>query len=428
MALPSNAPGATDTIFALSSGGLPAAIAIVRISGPAAGYALEQMAGSLPEARRASVKALRDRAGDLLDHALILWFPGPATVTGEDVAELHVHGGRAVVAAVFAALVETGCRMAVPGEFTRRALFNGKMGLAEVEGLADLLAAETESQRRDALRRAHGFIGRRFGDWSNRLMLISAQLEAAIDYDGDEDVAGANQEFVPELTALAEEMEAALSVAPAERLRDGVRVAIVGPPNAGKSTLFNALVGRDAAIVSDIAGTTRDAIERPVAIDGVPFVFVDTAGLREADDPIERMGIDRARKEQALADIVIDLVGDTPAAQHLAVSAKADILPARPGALAVSAVDGRGMATLRQRLCSLGETLLPAETEVALDRRYRDALSVVADDVRRAGQAEDVLLVAEHVRLAHMGIDRILGGDGIEDMLDALFGRFCLGK
>ena len=429
MALPSNDAGAPDTIFAVSSGAPPAAIAIIRISGPGAGNALERMTGGLPIARRAGVKELRNPAGDLLDHALVLWFPGPATVTGEDVVELHVHGGRAVIAAVMAALAEIGCRMAVPGEFTRRALFNGKMGLSEVEGLADLLAAETESQRRDAVRRADGFIARRFGGWRDRLLLVAAQLEAIIDYDGDEDVAGASDDFAAELASLATEMDAALAVAPAERLRDGVRVVIIGPPNAGKSTLFNALVGRDAAIVSDIAGTTRDAIERPVAIDGVPFVLVDTAGIRDADDPVERMGIDRAQSEQARADIVIDLVSDASQdGRSILVSPKADVVSPRPGALAVSAIDGHGIAPLQQRLCRLARTMLPAETEVALDRRYRDVLAEAADDIKRANLSDDILLVAEHVRLAHMCLDRILGGDGIEDMLDALFGRFCLGK
>ncbi len=224
-------------------------------------------------------------------------------------------------------------------------------------------------------------------------------------------------------------MDAALAVAPAERLRDGVRVVIVGPPNAGKSTLFNALVGRDAAIVSDIAGTTRDAIERPVAIDGVPFVLVDTAGIREADDPVERMGIDRAQSEQARADIVIDLVSDAlQDGRSILVSTKADVVSPRPGALAVSAIDGQGIAALQQRLCRLARTMLPAETEVALDRRYRDLLAEATDDIKRANLSKDILLVAEHVRLAHMSLDRVLGGDGIEDMLDALFGRFCLGK
>ena len=387
------------------------------------------MTGRLPIARRAGVKELRNPAGDLLDHALVLWFPGPATVTGEDVVELHVHGGRAVIAAVLAALAEIGCRMAIPGEFTRRALFNGKINLSEVEGLADLLAAETESQRRDAVKRADGFIARRFGGWRDRLLLVAAQLEAIIDYDGDEDVAGASDDFAAELASLATEMDAALAVAPAERLRDGVRVVIIGPPNAGKSTLFNALVGRDAAIVSDIAGTTRDAIERPVAIDGVPFVLVDTAGIREADDPVERMGIDRAQSEQARADIVIDLVSDAlQDGRSILVSTKADVVSPRPGALAVSAIDGQGIAALQQRLCRLARTMLPAETEVALDRRYRDLLAEATDDIKRANLSKDILLVAEHVRLAHMCLDRVLGGDGIEDMLDALFGRFCLGK
>ncbi|WBO22573.1 tRNA uridine-5-carboxymethylaminomethyl(34) synthesis GTPase MnmE [Sphingomonas abietis] len=423
-----NNTAATETIFALSSGAPPAAIGIIRISGPLAGAVGSAVGGGLPEPRRASLRALRNRAGDILDHALLLWFPGPATVTGEDLCELHIHGGRATIDAVFAELRAQGCRMAAPGEFTRRALFNGRMDLSEVEGLADLLAAETESQRREALRRADGALSRKLGGWRDALTIIAARIEAAIDYDGEDDVIAATDGIDIEIAGIGREIEAALAVAPAERLREGIKVTIIGPPNAGKSTLFNALVGREAAIVSDIAGTTRDLIEHSVAIAGVPFVFVDTAGIRDTIDPVERIGVARARHARALTDIILDLAGDAEDERSIAIAAMADILPARAGALPVSAVTGEGVAALQLRLCALARSMLPAETEVALDRRYRDMLIAVGGELAQARSAPDMLLMAEHVRIALAQFDGILGGDAVEDMLDALFGRFCLGK
>jgi tRNA modification GTPase len=425
-AVPNNSAGQADTIFALSSGALPSAIAIVRISGPRARSALEHLAGGVPAPREATLRTLRDD-GAILDQGMALWFPAPRTVTGEDLAELHVHGSRAVVAACFVALDRLGMRMAEPGEFTRRALFNGKMDLSAVEGLADLLAAETESQRRDAIRRQRGVIPRKLSDWRTRLIAIAAGVEAAIDYDGEDETAGAG-DIDRDLTTILVEIDRALAIAPAERLRDGIRVAIVGAPNAGKSTLLNALAGRDAAIVSDIAGTTRDVIECPLAIDGIPFLLVDTAGLRDAIDPIERIGVGRARDERELAQIRIDLDASEHDARTIAVSAKSDAASARPGTLAVSARTGQGIDTLQRLLCDKAKAMLPGDGEVAFDRRYRAALFLVRDDIAAARQARDPLLVAEHVRLAIRELDRVLGGEGVEDMLDALFGRFCLGK
>jgi tRNA modification GTPase len=426
VAIPNSARRDADTIFALSSGALPSAIAIIRISGRDARFALEHLADSVPAPGQAALRTLRSE-GDVLDQAMILWFPGPRTVTGEDLVELHLHGSHAVVETCFTSLRRLGLRMAEPGEFTRRALFNGKMDLNAVEGLADLLAAETESQRRDAIRRQRGAIPRKLGNWRTRLIEIAAHLEAAIDYDGEEETAR-GVEIAPLLRTILAEMDRALSIAPGERLRDGIRVAIVGPPNAGKSTLLNALAGRDAAIVSEIAGTTRDAIECPVAIEGIPFVLVDTAGLRDAMDPIERIGIDRALVEGDLAQIRIDLGADHHDDRTIAVSAKSDVEAPRTGTVSVSAREGHGLADLQNLLCEKARSMLPGADEVTFDRRYRQALFLIRDDVLAATQTDDPLLVAEHVRLAVRELDRVLGGEGIEDMLDALFGRFCLGK
>ncbi|HEU0135547.1 MAG TPA: tRNA uridine-5-carboxymethylaminomethyl(34) synthesis GTPase MnmE, partial [Allosphingosinicella sp.] len=295
-----------ETIFALSSGSPPAAVALVRISGPAADVALQALSGKLPEPRVATLADLQWR-GERLDRALVLRFPGPRSATGEDVVELHLHGGRAVVAGVLEALQDIqGLRPAEPGEFTHRAFENGRIDLAEAEGLADLLSAETRSQRRAALAMAGGSLSRQVEAWRQRLLDLAAALEAALDFSDEGEVGEAwPPGWAARLEALAGEMQALLDRPPAERLRDGLRVVIAGPPNAGKSSLINALAQRDAALTSAVPGTTRDVIEAPTAIGGRPFLLIDTAGLRESEDEVESAGIERARASLASADLIL---------------------------------------------------------------------------------------------------------------------------
>jgi tRNA modification GTPase len=423
-----------ETIYALSSGYPPAAIAVVRISGPGADDALASLAGGLPEARVATLAALRDAGGERLDTALVLRFPGPASATAEDVAELHLHGGRAVVASVLAALAALpGLREARPGEFTRRAFENGRIDLAEAEGLADLLAAETESQRRAALSLAGGALSRLVGGWQGRLTDLAAQLEAVIDFSDEGEVGEALPPGCREAAdALRRELVAALARPPVERLRDGIRVVVAGPPNAGKSSLLNWLAGRQAAITSAIAGTTRDLVEAPTAIGGTPFVLVDTAGLRDADDAIESLGVARARDSLAAADLILWLgpPGDCPRPdQALIVQSKIDIAVPDPGAeVRVSAETGEGMDRLVALLIARARALLPGEGDMALNARHRAAVLTAADALREAVELADLVLAAEALRTARSALDRITGRGGVDDMLDALFGRFCVGK
>jgi tRNA modification GTPase len=418
----------TDTIYALSSGAPPAAVAVVRISGPRAHAALEALAGRLPEPRVARLAKLREN-GQVLDNALVLRFDAPASETGEDIAELQLHGGRAVVAAVLAALGRLeGLRPAEAGEFTRRAFEHGRIDFAEAEGLADLVEAETESQRRAALALAGGALSRQVTAWQAELLALAARIEAALDFSDEDDVAP--DDPGPALAALAAELESFLGRPPVERLREGVRIVIAGPPNAGKSTLLNALSGRDAAITSEIPGTTRDLIEAPLSLSGIPVLLVDTAGLREQAGTIEALGVERARGQIEAADLVLWLgpAAEKPA-RALLVHAKADLRPAGPGAdIAVSAKTGQGMDDLIRLLVERAASLLPAEGEVAVNRRHRALLAEAATAIRDAEVASDPLIAAEALRRARQQLDRITGRAGVEDMLDALFGRFCIGK
>ncbi|TMM48200.1 tRNA uridine-5-carboxymethylaminomethyl(34) synthesis GTPase MnmE [Qipengyuania marisflavi] len=422
----------TDTIFALSSGALPAGIAVLRISGPKAGALLADLSGDLPPPRMASLRVLRD--GDvMLDRALVLWLPGPATVTGEDLAELHCHGGRAVVAAVETALAATdGVRKAEAGEFTRRAFLNGRIDLAEAEGLADLLTAETELQRRGAMGSVGGSLSKEVEGWRTTILQLSAQVEAAIDFSDEDDVDTIPASVASEGAVLSAEIFAALNRPFAERLRDGVRVVLAGPPNAGKSSLFNAMLNEGAAIVSAEAGTTRDVIERPVAIRGVPFVLIDTAGLRtDSAGEIERIGIDKAQAEMQRADIILWLgaEGEGPL-DALEIETKSDLnrhvktVPAHM----VSAVTGQGLENLLEGLVMRAGALLPSGDVPAYNQRQRGALMMVIAAFKDFAELNDPLLVAEELRYARRALDRLLGRESTEEMLDALFGRFCIGK
>jgi len=424
----------TDTIYALSSGAAPAAIAVVRVSGPDAASAMLALAGKVPPPRRAVTATLRGADETLLDQALVLWLPGPGTATGEDCAEFHLHGGRAVIAAVEAALAAVpGLRPAQAGEFTRRAFANGRIDLAEAEGLADLLAAETELQRQSALALAGGAVSRTVDDWRVRVLQLSARVEAVLDFSEDDDIGGLDAGFVPDLSALTAELAEWLARPRAEVLREGFRVVLAGPPNAGKSTLFNALVEAEAAITSPIPGTTRDVVTRPVAIAGVPFLFLDTAGLRPVTaDPIEQTGIDRARGELTRADLVLWLGPDAecpPGAWNIEAQADRADHPAKANPRhQVSAVTGEGLPALRQDLIATARAALPRPGDAALNQRQHRLLAEAHESLAAAARFADPLLIAESLRLARVAFDSLLGRTTTEDMLDALFGRFCIGK
>lgn len=423
-----------DTIFALSSGRPPAAVAIVRSSGPQAFAAAKAIAGRLPAARRPALLTLRAPSdGLLIDRALVLRFDGPASATGEDVVEYQCHGGRAVVDAVLAALAsQPGLRQAEPGEFTRRAFANARIDLTEAEGLADLLEAETESQRRAALLMAEGGLRAQIEGWRQRLVDLSAQAEAAIDYVGDEEETAADEvALLQSAEALATELGEWLERPRSEPLREGVKVVVAGPVNAGKSSLVNALAQNEKVIVTDIAGTTRDSIEVPLNLGGLPILLVDTAGLRRSDDLVEAIGVRRAESQLARADLVLwlgapEAVPDHPRA--ILVHAQADRREAPPaGSLAVSSVTGQGLGDLAAQIVERARSILPAEGELSLNRRQARELAE-AKDALDAAQGADLVRVAESLRLARSAFDRLTGKAGVEDMLDALFGRFCLGK
>lgn len=395
---------------------------------------MRTVCGRLPVDRRAVAATLHDEAGNLLDRALVLWLPGPNTATGEDTAELHLHGGRAVVNAVLAVLAAIpGLRAADPGEFTRRAFANGRIDLSEAEGLADLLSAETELQRQSALTMAGGAFSRQVEDWRERLLGMSAAVEAVLDFADEDDVALLPADFLLRIDALRLELSRWLARPRAEALREGYRVVIAGPPNAGKSTLFNMLVQSEAAIATPIAGTTRDVLTRPVAYAGVPFLFADTAGLHDAtDDVVEAIGIERALEALDRADLVLwlgpECQGPAGAWEIAGQCDRADAVAKRQARHQVSAVTGVGIDALIADLVASARQALPKPGEAALNQRQHDLLREAAGALQAAEDETDPLLVAEALRMTRVAFDALLGRTTTEDMLDALFGRFCIGK
>jgi tRNA modification GTPase len=382
----------------------------------------------------AAVRELRHSAsGELLDEALVLRFDSPGSSTGEDVVEFQCHGSRAVVDAVLAALEEVeGLRQAEPGEFTRRAFENGRIDLTEAEGLADLIEAETESQRKAALVLAEGGLRKQIAQWEERLLALSAQAERAIDYDEEDEAL--DPAVLRGSAALATELQEWLERPRAEPLKDGVRVVVAGPPNSGKSSLLNAIAGEERAIVTDVPGTTRDHIEVPLLLGGVPLRLTDTAGLREAHDRVEAIGIERAQRLVEAADILLWLGEPDGAPNHprlILVHSRAD-LPNRSkvptGAVAVSSLTGDGLAVLLSTVERLARTLLPSDDAIALNRRQARHMAEAAEGLGLAASATDIVLIAEDLRAARSAFDRLTGAAGVEDVLDVLFGRFCLGK
>ncbi|MEZ5994222.1 MAG: tRNA uridine-5-carboxymethylaminomethyl(34) synthesis GTPase MnmE [Hyphomonadaceae bacterium] len=435
------------TIVALASGAGRAGVAVIRLSGPGAGAALCALSGrALPKPRLATRTAFCAPQGGLsLDDGIALWFPGPASFTGEDVAELHVHGGPAVIEAVIGAcLSQPGVRPAEPGEFTRRAFENGKLDLAETEGLADLVDAETEGQRRQALRQRRGALSAVYERWRGRLIEAAALIEAEIDFP-DEDLPGAlAQRAGPMLEELANDMGRHLDDAHrGERIRDGYRIAIIGPPNAGKSSLLNALAKREAAIVSHIPGTTRDVVEVRLVLGGFPVWIADTAGLREAADAIEAEGVRRAlaRAEEADLRIAVVEAGEAVPADlsaslrtgDLQVRSKSDLRRSarEPGEQQVSAVTGEGVAELEALIAkrvteALGREEAPALTRARHRRLVEEARAALARAMPALGLGAE--LAAEDVRAASAAIGRLTGRIDVEDLLDEIFSSFCIGK
>ncbi len=438
-----------DTIFALATAPGRGGIAVLRLSGAAARPALLALTGISPAPRHATRVTLRDPVdGTVIDHGLALLFAAPASYTGEDVVELHVHGGRAVVQRTMAALVQQpGLRPAEPGEFTKRSFINGKMDLTQAEAVADLVAAETEGQRRQALRQLDGALGHLFEDWRARLINALAFAEADIDFADEDLPAGLTESARNQIRLLRDDMAAHLNDRRiGEITRDGFHIAIIGAPNAGKSSLLNRLARRDAAIVHETAGTTRDVVEVRLDLAGYPVTFADTAGLRDTDDAVEGEGVRRARQRASQADLVIGVFdaarGEDSetravlanAAVRFVVRNKCDLLPVWPrpraGEVVVSARTGQGMDQLEQALGSLVADQLEAGVAAPLltQVRHRLALTEGLAALDRALEGSEVELVAEDLRIAARAMGRITGRVDVEDLLDVIFRDFCIGK
>lgn len=433
-----------DTIFALSTGSPPSGVAVIRMSGPHVRDVLTGLAGRLPPARVATLCRLVDRRGAQIDRGLVLFFPGPGSFTGEDCGELHLHGGRAVVAAALAALGgQLGMRQAEAGEFTRRAFLNGKVDLTGAEGLADLLAAETEAQRRLALANAEGGQGALYADWRSRLLHARAMIEAELDFADEADVDGAASGQVWEsLDGLWREIGLHVEgYAVAELVREGFRVALVGAPNVGKSSLLNALARREVAIVTEVPGTTRDVIEVALDLRGMKVLITDTAGIRETDDRVEQIGVSRAYEAAARADLVLMLAEagsrEPPAFEPpthafcLRIGTKSDLGlgDTAPFDFLISAHTGDGIAVLLDEIASRAKAATNAGGDVMPTRlRHIELLEQARSRIAAALNAKDLELRAEDLRLASDALGRITGAIDVEDLLDVIFSQFCIGK
>ena len=422
-----------DTIYALSSGMPPAALAIIRISGPRAFVAVQSLCGVLPKPRKASLRILKDAQGHILDESIVILFPGPNSASGEDLAELHVHGGRAVVRSVEHALSSMDAlRQAEPGEYTRRAFENGVMDLNQADALSDLLFAETERQRKAAITMMAGF-GSKVLEWREALLQISALIESELDFSDEDDIDSGNRDkLILQVDELSNAIDELLKAPPVERLRDGVKIVLGGPPNSGKSTLLNALTQREASIVSEIAGTTRDIIEIPISMGGIAFLFLDTAGIRkDSKDEIEKIGITRAQRAFDSADIILWLGDEHPQsnARIIDIAAKSDLNnPHDSGKLSLSAKTGAGIESLKYKLIEIAQDIIPTEDSFALNKRQRAALSDIVQNLLDLSTSEDWLIMGEHARLARLSMDRLTGSTHTEELLDTIFGQFCIGK
>ncbi|SLN11706.1 tRNA modification GTPase MnmE [Aquimixticola soesokkakensis] len=428
-----------DTIYALATARGKAGVAVVRISGPLSFLVVRQLTGGLPAPRQASLRILRDPAGEPLDQALVLCFAAGASFTGEDVAELHLHGSTAVVSAVLRVLSEIdGLRSAEAGEFTRRALENGCLDLTQVEGLADLIDAETEAQRKQAHRVLSGAIGQKVESWRADLIRAAALLEVTIDFADEEVPVDVSPEVLDLLAGVMRDLEREVrGAAIAERLRDGFEVAIIGRPNAGKSTLLNAFAGRDAAITSDIAGTTRDVIEVRMALNGLPVTFLDTAGLRDTGDTIEKLGIERAIARAKNADLRLFLVLEDgltadiePIDDDLVIQAKCDVRETTGPA--ISAKTGDGIEALIVKITDILSARASGAATVTRERHRvacvsaLKALEIAVTEVKLG--ADRIELAADEMRTAIRALESLVGRIGVETLLDEIFSSFCIGK
>lgn len=437
--------GVAETIVALASGPAVAAVAVIRISGPAAGAVLEALTGALPAPRVATLRRICEPP---IDRGLVLWFPAPASFTGEDMAELQVHGGRAVLQAVVdAALAQGGTRLAEPGEFARRAFENGRLDLTEVEGLADLLHAETEAQARQAFAQTQGALRHLYEGWRAELLAAQSQVEAGLDFSDEEDVAeDASRRAVRTVEPLLGSIDAHLANRSGERLREGLRVVIAGPPNAGKSSLLNALAKRDAAIVSEEAGTTRDVIEVHLDLAGLPVILADTAGIRAGSSAVENEGIRRALARAEDADLVVWVIDATnpvldppksfQGTRVVRTMNKIDLCPQMAGEsrtntdVVLSAKTGVGLDGLVARLENAAKTQIGGSRNAPITRaRHRQELVQARDALERFVNHDLAPeLRAEDLRIAAHHLGRLTGRIDVEEVLGAIFSTFCIGK